>query len=296
MATDRGVHWGKCRISVCAWVIFPTAILLAAEGAALAQDTAAFYRNNCAACHSIGGGPRVGPDLKDVSTRRDRAWLVRFVENAKGVVDSGDAYARNLVAKSHGVVMPAFKGLDDAKTKALLDYIDAQSKPGQPGAAAKNTDEPPFTEADVQRGKEIFLGRRPLAGSGAPCISCHTLQELSGLGGGRLGPDLTRSYERLGGRSSMKGWLSSPPTPTMQAAYRAHAFTPGEIDALLAYFEYVSKQDAAHPAPKHVQPFLTTLLIGLGGSLVGLVLLDEFWRKRFRAVRRPLVSNGKGSK
>jgi hypothetical protein len=74
VATDRGVRWGKWRIPVCAWVIFPTAILLAPQGAA-AQDTASFYSKNCGAWHSTGGGPRVGPDLKDVSTHRDRAWL-----------------------------------------------------------------------------------------------------------------------------------------------------------------------------------------------------------------------------
>ena len=295
MATDGAVRWGIWRIPVCAWVIFPTAILLA-EGAASAQDTATFYRKNCGACHSIGGGPRVGPDLKDVSARRDRAWLARFLENPKAVIDSGDAYARELVAKSHGLVMPAVNGLDQAKAEALLDYIEAQSKPGQSASAKPAVQERPFTPVEVERGKEIVLGRHPLVNGGAPCISCHTLRDLAGLGGGRLGPDLTRSYERLGGRNSMKGWLASPPTPTMQAAYRSHAFTPGEIDALLAYFESASKQDAAHPAPRPLPPFLTTLLIGLGGSLVGLVLLDEFWRKRFRAVRRPLVSNRKGSK
>ncbi len=295
MASDACARWGKWPISALAWAIFPTVLLLALASPTLAQDPAAFYRQNCAACHSIGGGPRVGPDLKDVSTRRDRAWLSRFLENPKAVIDSGDTYARELVAKSHGLVMPAVKGLDAAKAGALLDFIDEQSKQGQAaGAAKKAVDERTFTAADVERGKEIVLGSRQLSGGGAPCISCHTLRDLSGLGGGRLGPDLTRSYERLGGASSMKGWLASPPTPTMQAAYRAHAFTPDEILALVAYFESASRQDAAHPAPKHSLPFLTSLLIGLGGSLVGLVLLDEFWRKRFRAVRRPLVSKRKG--
>ena len=296
MANDRVALWGKWRTPVQTWVLIPTVFFLV-QLAGLAQDAAALYRQNCAACHSIGGGPRVGPDLKDISARRDRAWLVRFVENAKAVVDSGDPYARDLVAKSHGMVMPPMKALDDAKTSALLDYIEAQSKPGQPVAsAAKTANERPFTAADAARGKEIFLGSHPLAAGGAPCISCHTLHDLPGLGGGRLGPDLTRSYERLGGAGSMKGWLASPPTPTMQAAYRAHAFTPGEINALVAYFESAAKQDAANAAPKHPKPLLTALLIGLGGSLVGLVLLDEFWRKRFRAVRRPLVANGKGSR
>ena len=293
MSNDPSARWGKCPIPAHRWAIVPTIFVLA-SGTILAQDPAAFYRQNCAACHSIGGGPRVGPALKDVSARRDRAWLARFVENPRAVIDSGDVYARDLVAKSHGLVMPAVKGLDQSKTEALLDYIDAQSKPGTDASGQKAAAERAFTAADVERGQEIVLGIRRLSGGGAPCISCHTLRDLPGLGGGRLGPDLTRSYERLGGASSLKGWLGSPPTPTMQAAYRSHAFTPGEVLALVAYFESASRQDAAHPAPKRSPPFLTSLLIGLGGSLVGLVLLDEFWRKRFRAVRRPLVAKRKG--
>lgn len=292
---NRRARWGKSPTAVAWWAIFPAVFLL--NSPTLAQDPASFYRQNCAACHSIGGGPRVGPDLKGVSARRDRAWLARFVTNPKAVIDSGDAYARDLVAKSHGMVMPAAKGLDDAKAGALLDYIDTQSTPGQAAASGKKAgDEQPFTQADVERGREIVVGGRALAGGGAPCISCHTLSDLPGLGGGRLGPDLTRSYDRLGGASSMKNWLASPPTPTMQAAYRAHAITPGEIAALVAYFASASKQDPARPAPKHFRPFLTSLIIGLGGSLVGLLLLDEFWHKRFRAVRRPLVAKTRGSK
>src|SRR4051794_22190846 len=33
------------------------------------------FTNHCAACHTIGGGDRVGPDLRGVSERRDHAWL-----------------------------------------------------------------------------------------------------------------------------------------------------------------------------------------------------------------------------
>jgi hypothetical protein len=70
----------------------------------------------------------------------------------------------------------------------------------------------------------------------------------------------------------------------MQAVYSAHAFKPDEVLALVAYFESASKQ------PEQTRPIGTFVLIGLGGSLVGLAVLDGFWRKRFRAVRRPLVA------
>lgn len=290
MPANPSHNWGKGR-ALC--VISPTLLFLAATNVRAAEDPATFYSQNCAACHSIGGGAMVGPDLKDVLKRRDHAWLERFLKNPQAVVDSGDEYARDLVEQSGGLVMPAVKGLNDEMADALLDYIDAQSKPGQKAAPGKKA-EASFTADDVEQGKKIVLGSRSLAGGGAPCISCHTVQGLSGLGGGRLGPDLTRSYERLRGASNMQNWLASPPTPTMQTVYRGHALQPSEIRGLVAYFESAAKQDAANPAPQQAMPYLTFLLIGLGGSIAGLALMDGFWHRRFRAVRRPLVSNHRG--
>jgi len=38
-----------------------------------------FFQSRCGACHTIGNGDRVGPDLAGVTTRRDRAWLSRYL-------------------------------------------------------------------------------------------------------------------------------------------------------------------------------------------------------------------------
>jgi mono/diheme cytochrome c family protein len=34
------------------------------------QDAETFYKQNCAACHTIGGGKLLGPDLKGVTKAR----------------------------------------------------------------------------------------------------------------------------------------------------------------------------------------------------------------------------------
>src|SRR5690348_8888300 len=75
--TDLRARWGIWRIPAWPWVIFPTIFVLGQFSTAEAQDMASFYKKNCAACHSIGGGAMVGPDLAGVQQRRDRAWLVR---------------------------------------------------------------------------------------------------------------------------------------------------------------------------------------------------------------------------
>lgn len=44
-----------------------------------------FQAQNCSSCHSIGGvGGSVGPDLSQVGSRRDLAWLHEYIENPKG--------------------------------------------------------------------------------------------------------------------------------------------------------------------------------------------------------------------
>ncbi|HSM16423.1 MAG TPA: c-type cytochrome, partial [Gemmatimonadales bacterium] len=45
----------------------------------------AIFDRTCFACHSIGEGTRVGPDLKDVHERRTGEWLVRWMEDPLGM-------------------------------------------------------------------------------------------------------------------------------------------------------------------------------------------------------------------
>src|SRR6185503_7834515 len=64
------------------------------------------FSNHCAACHTIGGGDRIGPDLKGVTSARDHAWLDRFIREPEQVRASGDAIARTLSARFKPAVMP----------------------------------------------------------------------------------------------------------------------------------------------------------------------------------------------
>ena len=57
---------------------------------------------------SVGGGRLAGPDLKDVGKRREEAWLLRFVVDPKGVIDSGDAYAQNLLKEAKEKIKERF--------------------------------------------------------------------------------------------------------------------------------------------------------------------------------------------
>ena len=263
-------------------------ILLLFAYPVIAQDSAGYFQANCASCHTIGGGPLVGPDLQNLEQRKDRGWMLKFLANPQTVIDSGDPYAKKMLAESNGVVMPPVSGLDHEQTEALLDWIAAQSK--LKGAQPEKATEPVFTSADAAFGRELALGTRPLANGGPACISCHAFHGAPMLGGGTLGRDLTPEFTRLGGGRAATAWLSSPPTPTMKSVYTKHALTPDEAHALAAYLESLSKQEGGGAARAGKIFFL----VGLGGCLIALVAMDMIWIKRFNAVRRPLVAEKSG--
>ncbi|MGH9794830.1 MAG: c-type cytochrome [Candidatus Acidiferrales bacterium] len=253
-----------------------------------AQQPADYFRQNCMSCHTIGGGALTGPDLKGAAERRDRAWLNRFMQNPQGMIDSGDPYAQQLVERSRGVVMPTPPGITPNLADALLDFIEAESQLPQSQFGGVSITDRPFTPLEVARGRELFLGLRSLESGGASCAACHTVGSMGGLGGGRLGPDLTRVYERLGNRKAVGTWLMAPATPTMQAVFREKALTQDEILVLLAYLE-----EARVAQPSDQTQIMTFFLLGLGGMVLGLLALQGAWRKRLQAVRRPLVESQK---
>jgi len=84
------------------------------------------FKRICAPCHTIGVGDRVGPDLRDVIARRDRAWLTNFIRNPKKMFADRDPIVLALAEKFPGVRMPVL-GISDSDAEVLLSYLDDQS-------------------------------------------------------------------------------------------------------------------------------------------------------------------------
>jgi len=268
--------------------VFWATLLLLATGA-YADDAAIYFRQNCTSCHTIGGGRLVGPDLKNVTQQKDRAWLQSFIANPRAKFDNGDPYALKLKEEARGAVMPNIAGINETIAASLLNLIDAESKLPKSQFIGLNIGDQPFTAADIQNGYRIFSGERALANGGPACISCHTVQGVGGLGGGQLAPDLTKVYERLQGRKGLAAWLQAPATPTMRPTFANAALTNEEIVPLVAYFENAARQPAAAPDAS----MLTFFFLGLGGSVLGFFGADFIWRNRFRSVRRALTRGEK---
>ncbi len=252
---------------------------------ASAQETADYFRQNCISCHTIGGGRLVGPDLKNVSARQDRDWLVQFVIDPKGFLDRGDPYALKLKQEAGGALMPPVGSMTPARAEALIDLIAIESALPESEFAGLDIGGEPFSALDIERGRHLFQGLARLTNGGPACSACHTTGSLGGLGGGRLGPDLTRAYERLQGRKGLASWLLAPATEMMRPVYAERRLVNEEILPLVAFLEDEARHGTEDPGTARI----TFLLLGLAGAAFGFVAADGIWRGRFRGVREPLV-------
>ncbi|HXG94993.1 MAG TPA: SCO family protein [Blastocatellia bacterium] len=92
------------------------------------------FATRCGACHTIGQGDKVGPDLLGVTKTRDRAWLARFIAVPDKVLAEKDPIATALFKKYKEVQMPNL-GLHEVDVATLIQYMEART-------AALNAAEP----------------------------------------------------------------------------------------------------------------------------------------------------------
>lgn len=116
----------KILFTVLAFSFFPV----------MAFEPGPYFNQNCSACHSIGGGDKIGPDLAGVSKRRKMDWIVKFIKYPSGMMEGdaeepgyekADPVAAKLKALYKPMTMTEFD-LDKAKIEALIKYIDSQGK------------------------------------------------------------------------------------------------------------------------------------------------------------------------
>lgn len=259
----------------CCWSALPL----------LAEDVAEDFKRNCATCHTIGGGRLTGPDLKDVGKRRDIGWLVQQIQDPRVLVQRGDPVMMDLMREYPAARMPAVAGMTPERARSLLTLIEEESKLEKSRFSGLSLIDRPLTPRDVEDGKALFLGATRLKNGGPSCLSCHSVGGLKGLGGGALGPDLTRAFSSLGGEKALAAWLMSPATATMQPIYQKHPLDPQEILPLVAFLKDAAER--GHPAGTERR--LSFLIAGVAGALLLFVVFDAAWRNRLRAVRRKLL-------
>jgi nitrite reductase (NO-forming) len=85
------------------------------------------FESKCLACHSVGGGRKLGPDLLGTTKRRDDAWLTRWLKSPEKMLET-DPDAKAMLKEYNNLPMPN-QNLSDAEVRRYLQYfhwIDAQ--------------------------------------------------------------------------------------------------------------------------------------------------------------------------
>jgi cytochrome c oxidase cbb3-type subunit 2 len=88
-----------------------------------------FLGSGCTACHTMGRGKFVGPDLRDVRTRRDRSWLRQWLDDPPGML-ARDPATRKLF-QDYTIQMPKLN-LSAADIDALIDFLEASAPAKRP--------------------------------------------------------------------------------------------------------------------------------------------------------------------
>ncbi|EPE95140.1 SCO family protein [Rhizobium grahamii] len=84
------------------------------------------FKKICAPCHTVGVGDRIGPDLLDVTVKRDQEWLKRMIMNPVRLRAEKDPTLAELDARFQGVRMP-YLGMSASDATDLISYLATKS-------------------------------------------------------------------------------------------------------------------------------------------------------------------------
>jgi mono/diheme cytochrome c family protein len=257
------------------------AVWLAGLQSASAQESGKqIFQKSCAACHSIGGGRLVGPDLAGVSDRRPEDWLIKFTKSSQALVKSGDKTAIALFEEFNKMPMPD-QALSDDQIKKVLTHIKeaggsstAGKETAAPSAQAAATEAPHPDE--IKLGGDLFEGKVRFANGGPSCNACHHVASDAHLGGGVLAAELSLVFSRMG-KQGLSAVIAGNPFPVMQAAYAGKEFSAREISALVGFLQHVDKEHARQ-MPKEWG--LRMFSAGVGGVVVLVGIFSLAGRRR----------------
>lgn len=230
---------------------------------AFAQTGEEIFAKNCIACHTIGSGDRVGPDLKGVEQRRSIEWIGSFILSSEKMISSGDQDAIANFEKFNRIKMQDFK-FSPAQITELIGYI---IKAGGGEIPAPVVEEIALTPEEKQElipaGVLLFEGNDKFEAGGASCFACHHVSYEGMKQGGSLGTDLTNSYAKYNGAAGLKGFIMTPSSAIMEAEYARHPLSEEEILSLVVFLEDANRKET--PAQK-------SGLLLVGGIILSCIL------------------------
>lgn len=258
------------------------AISMSWSDTTVAQDSGeTAFNTTCFACHTIGGGRLIGPDLAGIHEIRSQEWLEQFVRSSQTLINSGDADAVALYEEYSNMLMPDSL-LSDEQIRDVLNYIKIKSTdlpaPSDATSVAETVPDTPASEEDILAGQNLFQGSIRFENNGSPCNACHDVRHDAVIGGGILGAELTTVFSRMG-KAGVRSILGQQPFPVMQAAYMDKELTDTEVRQLVAFLEFTDSEQYNQLPRDYGLGLFASGVVG-AGVLFG--LFGFVWRGRKR--------------
>lgn len=176
----------------------------------------AIFDQNCATCHTIGGGPRFGPDLAGITDVRDAEWLHAWIIDP-GAFAEIDPEAAEIWTGG----MPAL-GLSSADADDVVTYLELAGDAGASDSASEGPRH--LSTAEFDEASEIYFNR---------CAGCHGT-----LRAGATGPAIQPQDRTLEiGTAGIETILTSGLPGGMPAWGEAGILTDDEIELMADFIQ-----------------------------------------------------------
>src|SRR5690606_36150557 len=138
---------GRLAKSISISLVLLFAVTTTTQAQDAANGAALFKSNACNSCHAVGK-KLTGPDLAGLSERREEGWIVKWIHNPQGMIDSGDPQAVELKSQ-FATTMAPYANLSEGDIKDIIAYLQAEevklaekkaAGPAAGGAGAASSD------------------------------------------------------------------------------------------------------------------------------------------------------------
>jgi mono/diheme cytochrome c family protein len=236
------------------------------------------FEKNCAVCHKLTAEKLVGPGLKDITQRRDKAWMKKFIAASQDMVKAGDKTAVQVFNENMKIPMPDHKFLTDDDLNQLITYIETY----KPSEARKVTvdiaKKDGFSREEILRGERLFSGVMPFEkGTTLNCVSCHAIIATDSLNFNPSAADLAKAWQEPNG-TNLYQVLNEPTSAKMTEVHKGLQLSDKEIYDISAFLSQVGKEGMTW---EKIFPARLLLFLFMG-LLMALALADLIWFKRVK--------------
>ncbi len=240
----------------------------------LAMGEELYVDGGCGECHgqSGKGDGSSAETLRDEWGNPSPPYDFTIPGRMKGGSTVSDVY-RTFFVGMGGTPMPSYGDIfNEEQNWAVAYYVLSLAEEG-------------FLELPLEGnsiiGRALFTGITKLENGGSPCIACHSVTGIGALGGGVMGPDLTRTYNKFGDYG-IATILTAFPFPVMNPLFSEKLLTEQEQADLAAFL-----QQAVVKRP--AQAIGQLAMLAGSGTVILFLLANLTWRRRLTEVRRPMV-------